>query len=83
MYNRYVISLAAAACIINIILSLMGATTLDVFFTATTVTYLVITMLFVFFSQRARRALNSVVAVFSGGFLVTVILKAAEVLAGR
>ncbi len=82
IYNKYVVSLAVVTCLINTILAFIGEQDITVYFTVNVIAYLVITLLYVYFNPRARRALNTVGIVFFAGFLVIVTLKVVEILSG-
>ena len=83
IYNKYVVSLALSACLINTLLAFFGQNDLTIYFTINIITYLVITLLYVYLNPRARRALNTVSAALFAGFMVIVVLKVIEVLSGR
>jgi len=83
IYNKYVVSLAVSACLINTSLAFFGQNDLEIYFVINISAYLAITLLYVYLNPRARRALNSVGAVLFAGFMVIVVLKVIEVLSGR
>lgn len=83
IYNKYVVSLALSACLINTLLAFFGQNDLGIYFAINIIAYLVITMLYVYLNPRARRAFNTVVVVLFGGFMVIVVTKAIEILSGR
>ncbi|MBA7709555.1 hypothetical protein ES703_118476 [subsurface metagenome] len=83
IYNKYVVSLALSACLINTLLAFFGQNDLTIYFTINIIAYLVITLLYVYLNPRARRALNTVVVVLVGGFMVIVVTKGIEILSGR
>ena len=80
IYNKYVVSLTVVTCLITTILAFLGEQDITVYFTVSVIAYLVITLLYVYFNPRARRALNTIGVVFFAGFLVIVILKVVEIL---
>lgn len=82
LYNMYIISLAAAAGVVNSLLAFGGQTDLGVYFVVNIISYLAITLLYVYLNPRARRALNTVAAVFFAGFVVIVAIKVVEIVAG-
>jgi len=82
-YNKYIVSLALSACLINTLLAFFGQNDLGIYFTINIIAYLVITLLYVYLNPRARRALNTVVVVLVGGFMVIVVTKGIEILSGR
>ena len=83
IYNKYVVSLALSACLINTLLAFFGQNDLGIYFTINIIAYLVITLLYVYLNPRARRALNTVGVVLFGGFMVIVVTKVIEILSGR
>jgi len=83
IYNKYVVSLALSACLINTLLAFFGQNDLGIYFTINIIAYLVITLLYVYLNPRARRALNTVGVVLFGGFMVIVVTKGIEILSGR
>ena len=82
IYNKYLISLVLASCLINVLLAFFGLNELETYFTINIIAFLTITLLYVYLNPRARRALSAAGAVFFAGFLVVVILKLIEVLSG-
>ena len=80
IYNKYILSLAIALLSTDILLSLSGQNDLFIYFTVNLVTYLVITLLYVYFNPRARRALQFITAVLLSGFIVIAILEVIEIL---
>ena len=83
IYNRYIISLILASCLINSGFAFLGQNDLTVYFIVNIIAYLVVTLLFVYLNPRARRALNTAGAVLFAAFMVIVVLKAIETLSGR
>ena len=83
IYNKYVVSLVLASGLINTLLAFFGQNDLTIYFTVNIIAYLVITLLYVYLNPRARRALNAIVVVLFGGFMVIVVTKAIEILSGR
>ena len=67
----------------NTLLAFFGQKDLTIYFTANIITYLVITLLYVYLNPRARRALNSVGVVLFGGVMVVVALKVIEIMSSR
>ncbi|MDO8688201.1 MAG: hypothetical protein Q7K41_06410 [Dehalococcoidales bacterium] len=83
IYNKYIISLALASGLINTALAFLEQTDLGLYFTVNIITYLVITLFYVYLNPRARGALNTVSVVFFAGFLVVISLKLMEIISGR
>ena len=82
IYNKYIVSLAIAACLVNTLLAFLGQDDLGVYFTINIIAYLVITLLYVYFNPRARRALNTISVVLFAGFMVIVALNVMEIISG-
>lgn len=80
IYNKYIVSLAIAACLVNTLLAFLGQDDLGVYFTINIIAYLVITLLYVYFNPRARRALNTISVVLFAGFMVIVALNVMEII---
>ena len=80
IYNRYIVSLALAAGLVNILLTTLGQNDLSVYFIINTIVYLVITLLYVYFNPRARKALNTISIVLFAGFMVVVTLSFVELM---
>jgi TRAP-type C4-dicarboxylate transport system permease small subunit len=64
-------------------LAFLGQNDLGIYLAINVVAYLSITLLYVYFNPRARRALNSVAAVLFTGFVVIVILEIMDIVSGR
>ena len=82
VYNKYIISLALAAGLVNTLLAALGQNDLSIYFTINTIVYLVITLLYVYLNPRARKALNTISVVLFAGFMVIVALNVMEILSG-
>ena len=82
IYNRYMVSLALAAGLVNTILAAFGQNDLSIYFTINTIVYLVITLLYVYLNPRARGALNTISIVLFAGFMVIVALNVVEIISG-
>ena len=80
IYNRYLLFLVLASCLIDVILAFTRQTDIAVYFTVLVIAYLIITVLFVYFSPKTRKALSLVSIVFLTGFMVVVVLKIMEVM---
>ena len=83
IYNKYVVSLVLASGLINSLLAFFNQNDLEIYFVINIIAYLLITLLYVYFNPRARRALNTVGAVLFAGFMVIVVLEVMEILSGR
>ncbi len=82
VYNRYLMTLALVFTAVNVIMSTLDESTLDLHFTVLVVASLLVTLLFAFLNPRARRALSAISAAFLGGFLVVVALRVVDILKG-
>ncbi len=80
IFNRYLLFLVLASCLIDVTLAFTGQKDIAVCFTTLVIAYLVITVLFVYFSPKTRKALSFVSVVFLTGFMVVVIIKILEVI---
>ena len=83
IYNKYIVSLALAGCVINSLLAFWGQNNLEIYFIINIIAYLVITLLYAYLNPRARRALNTIGVALLAGFVVIVSLKVIEILSGR
>lgn len=83
IYNKYIVSLVLVSGLINTLLALFGQKDLEIYFTINIIVYLVITLLYVYFNPRARRALSTISTVLFAGFMVIVAIKVIEILSGR
>ncbi len=77
------VSLVLTSCLINTLLAFFNQNDLEIYFVINIIAYLLITLLYVYFNPRARRALSTVGAVLFAGFMVIVVLKVMEILSGR
>ena len=68
LYNRYIITVALLLLLSTVILIVIGQSSLDIYFTVYVIEALIITELFAYFDNRARRALTLVSTVLFGGF---------------
>ena len=80
IYNLYVVILALVLCATNILLAVFGQDSLEIYFIANIVAYLVISLLYAHLNPRARSILGTMTRVLFGGFMVIVALKVIEVL---
>lgn len=83
IYNKYVVSLAVAAGLINTLLAFADQNNLEIYFTVNIIAFLAITLLYVYLNPRARRALNTISAVLFAGFMVIVVFNVVKILSGR
>jgi hypothetical protein len=79
-YNKLIVSLVLAFALINALLAFFGQNDIAIYFIASAIVYLIITLVYVYLNPRGRTALNSLSAVIFAGFLVIVALKVIEIL---
>ncbi|MDO8716291.1 MAG: hypothetical protein Q7J73_05735 [Dehalococcoidales bacterium] len=80
VYNSFIAALALSFALITVIMAAYRVETLDAYFAVYTIALLVLTSLYMFFSPRARRALNQIGIGAFGGFMVVVAIKVVEIL---
>ncbi|MDD5190266.1 MAG: hypothetical protein PHE50_04405 [Dehalococcoidales bacterium] len=80
VFNRYLVILAVVSAVINVTLAIFKQNDLSVYFMLNIIAYLVITLLHVYFTPKARSALNGVTVVLFSGFLVIIAVKVFEIL---
>ena len=83
IYNKYIVSLALASCLINTLLAFFDQNNLGIYFTANILAYLAITLLYVYLNPRARKALNTVGAVLFATFILIAAISTTEFLLGK
>lgn len=83
IYNRYLLSLVFASCLIDVILAFIKQTDITAYFTITVIAYLVITLLFIYLNPKIRKTLSMISVVFLAGFAVVVVLKVVEALSNK
>ena len=80
VYNSFITALALSFTLITVIMAAYNVEPLDAYFAVYTIALLVLTSLYMFFSPRARRALNQIGIGAFGGFMVVVAIKVVEIL---
>jgi len=80
IYNSYLLIIAVSLLLTTIILTGIGKTSLDVYYSIYVIEALVITELYVYLNSKARRGLQSVSLMLFGGFLVIVAAKVVQIL---
>ncbi|APV45128.1 hypothetical protein Dform_01809 [Dehalogenimonas formicexedens] len=80
IFNNYVLSVSTALLATVVILAGFGQQSLDVYYTLFIIEALIITELYVYLNNKARRALNLVSVLLFAGFLVIVLQKVAAIL---
>ena len=82
IYNRYILLLVGAACIINTLLAFLEQQNLNLYFIVNTLVFLVITFLFTYMNPRARRTLTTVGSLFFAGFVIIIVIELVNIVAG-
>lgn len=80
IYNRYIITVALLLLLSTVILILVGQNSLDTYFTVYVIEALVVTELFIYFNNKARRALTFVSTLLFGGFTIALCLQIVRIL---
>jgi hypothetical protein len=70
VYNRYILSVALLLLLTTIILVGTGQGSLDIYYTVYVLEALVITELYAYFNNKARRGLTYVSTMLLGGFVI-------------
>ena len=81
LYNRYVLTVAPFLLLTTIIMIATGQTSLDIYFTVYVIEALVITELYVYINNKARRGLAYVSTILFGGFIIVLCLQTIRILA--
>jgi hypothetical protein len=70
VYNRYILSVALLLLLTTVILVGTGQSSLDIYYTVYVLEALVITELYAYFNNKARRGLTYVSTMLLGGFVI-------------
>ncbi len=81
LYNRYIITVALFLLLTTVILIAVGQNALDIYLSIYIIEALLITELFVYFNNKARRGLAYVSTILFGGFIITLCLQIVRILA--
>ena len=79
IYNRFIVSLAAAFSLTNILLAFSGQDDLAVYFNANAIAYLIVALSHADLNPRAQTSVNILGALIFFGFIVTFALKLYEI----
>jgi len=80
IYNRYILTVTLLLLLTTIILIGIGQNSLDIYFSTYIIEALVITELYVYFNDKARRGLTYVSTILFGGFAVVICLQIIRIL---
>ncbi len=78
--NRFLISLAIALCVVNVLLLIFNQNNISIYFVADTIIYLIVTLAYVSLSSRSKVILNDMATLFFVVFLVFVAFKIVEIM---
>lgn len=80
IYNRYILSVALLLLLTTVILIGSGQNSLDIYYTIYVLEALVITELYAYFNNKARRGLNYVSTMLFGGFVIGLCFQVLKIL---
>jgi hypothetical protein len=80
LYNRYILTVAIFLLLTTVILIAAGQNSLGIYFTVYVIEALVITELYVYINNKARRGLAYVSAMLFGGFAIALCLQIIRIL---
>lgn len=80
IFNSYILSVSLLLLATTVILAAAGQSKLDVYYTLYTIEALIVTELFVYLNEKARRALNRVALLLFCGFMLIVIQQVVAIL---
>ena len=81
LYNRYILTVAFSLLLTTVILIAIGQNSLGIFYTVYVIEALIITELYVYFNDKARRGLTYVSTMLFGGFAIALCLQVLKILA--
>ena len=80
IYNRYILTVSLALLLTAVLLLALGLNSIDGYYTMYVVEALVITELYAYFNNKARRGLTFVSITLFAGFLVAVCLQIIKII---
>jgi len=81
LYNRYILTVALILLLSTVIMIGLGQDALDIYFTVYIIEALLVTEVYVYFNNKARRGLSYVSTILFGGFIITLCLQIVRILA--
>ena len=81
LYNRYVLTVALSLLLTTVILIATGQNSLDIYYTVYIIEAFIVTELYVYFNNKARRALSFVSTMLFAGFAIVLCLQVIKILA--
>jgi hypothetical protein len=80
IYNRYILTVAPLLLLTTVLLIATGQNSLDIYYTIYVIEALIITELYVYFNNKARRGLTLVSTILFGGFIIAFGLQVLKIL---
>jgi hypothetical protein len=80
VYNRYILSVALLLLLTTVILTGTGQNSLDIYYTVYVLEALIITELYAYFNDKARRGLTYVSTMLFGGFVIGLCFQVLKIL---
>jgi len=81
LYNRYVLTVALSLLLTTVILIATGQNSLNIYYTIYVIEALIVTELYVYFNNRARRGLTFVSTILFVGFAIVLCFQVIKILA--
>jgi hypothetical protein len=81
IYNRYVLTVALTLLLTTVILIATGQYSLDIYYTIYVMEAFIVTELYAYFNNKARRGLALVSTMLFGGFVIVICFQALKILA--
>jgi hypothetical protein len=81
MYNHYVLTVALSLLLTTVILTAAGQNSLDIYYTIYVIEAFIVTELYAYFNNKARRGLTLVSTMLFGGFVIVLCFQALKILA--
>ncbi len=81
MYNRYVLTITLTLLLTTVILIATGQNSLDIYYTIYVIEAFIVTELYAYFNNKARRGLTLVSTMLFGGFVIVLFFQALKILA--
>jgi hypothetical protein len=81
IYNRYILTVAFLLLLTTVILIVTGQNSLEFYYTIYVIEALIVTELYAYFNNKARRGLNLVSTILFGGFAIALCLQIIKILA--
>ena len=80
VYNRYILSVALLLLLTSVIFIGAGQVSLDIYYTVYVLEALIVTELYAYFNNKARRGLTYVSTMLFGGFVIGLCFQVLKIL---